>query len=250
MVTEDLLFLHVFLHYIVSLLLFYFYSFFYVFVLLYLFFLFFFFFLIIRRPPRSTRTDPLFPYTTLFRSAEGTAIGDGERAALQIVQRELVVARLGGVIGDGLFDIGEAHVLHVAQHRRHQALVGRHGDRDVLVAVVDHVVAVDRGVDERVALERFGGGLDEEAHEAELDAVFFLERLAQRLAHLHHFAQVHFVERGEHGDGVLRLHQALGDARTHAGHRHTLFRTRTGGRLRGRCGGGWNAAAQIGRAHV
>src|SRR3546814_13165152 len=28
----------------------------------------FFFFLRIRRPPRSTRTDTLFPYTTLFRS--------------------------------------------------------------------------------------------------------------------------------------------------------------------------------------
>src|SRR3546814_4870103 len=28
----------------------------------------FFFFLSIRRPPRSTRTDTLFPYTTLFRS--------------------------------------------------------------------------------------------------------------------------------------------------------------------------------------
>src|SRR3546814_6839096 len=28
----------------------------------------FFFFLMIRRPPRSTRTDTLFPYTTLFRS--------------------------------------------------------------------------------------------------------------------------------------------------------------------------------------
>src|SRR3546814_11090041 len=27
-----------------------------------------FFFLIVRRPPRSTRTDTLFPYTTLFRS--------------------------------------------------------------------------------------------------------------------------------------------------------------------------------------
>src|SRR3546814_12891212 len=27
-----------------------------------------FFFLMIRRPPISTRTDPLFPYTTLFRS--------------------------------------------------------------------------------------------------------------------------------------------------------------------------------------
>src|SRR3546814_8094464 len=30
--------------------------------------MFFVFFLMIRRPPRSTRTDTLFPYTTLFRS--------------------------------------------------------------------------------------------------------------------------------------------------------------------------------------
>src|SRR3546814_14082028 len=29
------------------------------------------FFLMIRRPPRSTRTDTLFPYTTLFRSLAG-----------------------------------------------------------------------------------------------------------------------------------------------------------------------------------
>src|SRR3546814_9870800 len=34
-----------------------------------------FFFLMIRRPPGSTRTDTLFPYTTLFRS-KGTTITD------------------------------------------------------------------------------------------------------------------------------------------------------------------------------
>src|SRR3546814_5431519 len=34
----------------------------------------------IRRPPRSTRTDTLFPYTTLFRS-HGAASGGGETAA-------------------------------------------------------------------------------------------------------------------------------------------------------------------------
>src|SRR3546814_19826633 len=33
-----------------------------------MFFSFVFFFLMIRRPPRSTRTDTLFPYTTLFRA--------------------------------------------------------------------------------------------------------------------------------------------------------------------------------------
>src|SRR3546814_13482620 len=32
----------------------------------------------IRRPPRSTRTDTLCPYTTLFRSESGA--GDGDRA--------------------------------------------------------------------------------------------------------------------------------------------------------------------------
>src|SRR3546814_6600428 len=34
-----------------------------------------FFFLMIRRPPRSTRTNTLFPYTTLFRSAGGAPAG-------------------------------------------------------------------------------------------------------------------------------------------------------------------------------
>src|SRR3546814_14018369 len=34
-----------------------------------------FFFLMIRRPPRSTRTDTLFPYTTLFRSAVTSVSG-------------------------------------------------------------------------------------------------------------------------------------------------------------------------------
>src|SRR3546814_2477675 len=34
-----------------------------------------FFFFMIRRPPRSTRTDTLFPYTTLFRSAPVPAGG-------------------------------------------------------------------------------------------------------------------------------------------------------------------------------
>src|SRR3546814_7973080 len=37
-------------------------------------FLSFLFFLMIRRPPRSTLTDTLFPYTTLFRSAMATIL--------------------------------------------------------------------------------------------------------------------------------------------------------------------------------
>src|SRR3546814_178602 len=36
------------------------------------------FFLMIRRPPRSTRTDTLFPYTTLFRSTQSNALCSSE----------------------------------------------------------------------------------------------------------------------------------------------------------------------------
>src|SRR3546814_16035664 len=40
-----------------------------------------FFFLMIRRPPRSTRTDTLFPYTTLFRSPGSLHRRTARRAA-------------------------------------------------------------------------------------------------------------------------------------------------------------------------
>src|SRR3546814_16571370 len=44
-----------------------------------------FFFLMIRRPPRSTRTDTLFPYTTLFRSeAFETAVTRGQQAPTRL----------------------------------------------------------------------------------------------------------------------------------------------------------------------
>src|SRR3546814_6484269 len=46
----------------------------------------------IRRPPRSTRTDTLFPYTTLFRSVQG----DAQAGAVGHGQLEVaVVQRLG-----------------------------------------------------------------------------------------------------------------------------------------------------------
>src|SRR3546814_17753031 len=48
------------------------------------------FFLMIRRPPRSTRTDTLFPYTTLFRSYPQFAAADLDRVEhLKPVAREL-----------------------------------------------------------------------------------------------------------------------------------------------------------------
>src|SRR3546814_9812306 len=75
-------------------------------ILLYMFMCLMFFFLMIRRPPRSTRTDTLFPYTTLFRSerqasacqfrqAERAEFGTAEPKVGQAEQRIAVGIKLG-----------------------------------------------------------------------------------------------------------------------------------------------------------
>src|SRR3546814_10138043 len=45
----------------------------------------------IRRPPRSTRTDTLFPYTTLFRSFNNVAVGALHARAVHGLNRIAVV---------------------------------------------------------------------------------------------------------------------------------------------------------------
>jgi hypothetical protein len=65
--------------------------------------------------------------------------------------------------------------------------------------------------------------LDEEAHEAELDAVLLLKTLLHALAHLHDRGHVDLVKGGQDGVGALRLQQTLGHARAQAAHGHALL---------------------------
>src|SRR3546814_21106627 len=56
-------------------------------------------FLMIRRPPRSTRTDTLFPYTTLFRSdrevegRDGAALGHQAAGGHGVAQHDAVAVQ-------------------------------------------------------------------------------------------------------------------------------------------------------------
>src|SRR3546814_13617032 len=62
----------------------------------------FFFFLMIRRPPRSTRTDTLFPYTTLFRSRVFQDPMAGTCEGLSIEENMALAHARGGRRGLGL----------------------------------------------------------------------------------------------------------------------------------------------------
>src|SRR3546814_12698588 len=71
----------------------------------------------IRRPPRSTRTDTLFPYTTLFRS-------------------EAVFDEIERIVGDAV-----RQRLAVARHAHH--LPVRLGLHEIRLALARHRLAVD-----------------------------------------------------------------------------------------------------------
>src|SRR3546814_13522419 len=68
----------------------------------------------IRRPPRSTRTYTLFPYTTLFRSEADAGAVVGE-------EHDMLVARLRRRIGTARRDRHAAR--HAEMDERHRAVV-------------------------------------------------------------------------------------------------------------------------------
>src|SRR3546814_5707540 len=77
----------------------------------------------IRRPPRSTRTDTLFPYTTLFRSLPHRA----HRQVAPGLSADLRPAALGlrGILRP---DVGRRRLLHALRFERPaRPLVGRGG---------------------------------------------------------------------------------------------------------------------------
>src|SRR3546814_9832160 len=124
-----------------------------------------FFFLMIRRPPRSTRTDTLFPYTTLFRSPAAARGGLDQHRIADCARDPL-----------GLVDIADRAVgtRHQRQAERARGVLGFHlvaHDADMLGlgADEDQVVRFDD-------LGEFGVFAEErsEEHTSELQSLMRL----------------------------------------------------------------------------
>src|SRR3546814_5489855 len=104
----------------------------------------YFFFLMIRRPPRSTRTDTLFPYTTLFRSflvAERQLPGLAQRGNFKGVRNCNVKFHEVRLITDGAPPVGASplssspgsygNMAHLDLVRRSACLIAKWKNGDV-----------------------------------------------------------------------------------------------------------------------
>src|SRR3546814_14609779 len=99
-----------------------------------------------RRPPRSTRTDTLFPYTTLFRSGEQVGVAaTPQEGEIGLCQHPVLRAQIGEAagaarIGEEGVDIAEARALEARRRRTRtdqveilaeEARIGRSEERRV-----------------------------------------------------------------------------------------------------------------------
>src|SRR3546814_1301639 len=95
-------------------------------------FFFLFFFLMIRRPPRSTRTDTLFPYTTLFRSECGgchderhVTVPAMPGAGLAMVQPEIVLGSQEAFLDGPAQACGSGQLLERCSFARIDEIIGK-----------------------------------------------------------------------------------------------------------------------------
>src|SRR3546814_1682346 len=119
----------------------------------------------IRRPPRSTRTDTLFPYTTLFRSARGLVAVATAPPALFLVteeaaqlaqsflapQRQVHEAPLAGWCVDAAGEGGELAAQPLGESARGLAPVAPLGAAAGLRQPPRDVALVERGEEEQHA---------------------------------------------------------------------------------------------------
>src|SRR3546814_6207008 len=113
----------------------------------------------IRRPPRSTRPDTLFPYSTLFRSRRrlgNVDLVDGVVERRQRIADIVVETALDRIAGRDQ-DPARIHRRAAAEERRHAAQVGVH------LRAVDRLQAAGR--------DRTGGEVRSEEHTSELQSL-------------------------------------------------------------------------------
>src|SRR5690606_30919363 len=126
-----------------------------------------------------------------------TAVGDGEGTAGHFFDAQLAITSAQTEITNSVFDSRQAHVFGVAQYRHHQTFIRGNRHTNVLVAMINNVIVINRRIDCGEATQSLNSGFNKETHEAQTSTVMrFLKLVFVFSTQLHDGSHVHFVERG------------------------------------------------------
>ncbi len=184
------------------------------------------------------------------RRAEDARVRDGERPALHFFRLQLFAARAARQILNRAAHADHVAFVGILDDRHDQPSIQGHGDAEVDVALVDDVVAVDRGVGEREVPNHVHRRLRDKCGVRQLQPGGLVFGLLL-LANLVDAAEVHLVRRVHVRRRAQAHHHVFGDLLAHHPHRldpHVFARgerlhgwehgRRAGlGRARGRLGG-------------
>src|SRR3546814_12103011 len=101
----------------------------------------------LRLPPRSTRTDTLFPYTTLFRSIP-------ELGVKRILALGNLMPRIRILYRDGEIDATTVRHLTMASKSQQRAWLALHDDPDAYVPTGTYEGAIDEEIGRASCRER------------------------------------------------------------------------------------------------
>src|SRR3546814_9629702 len=125
------------------------------------------FFLMIRRPPRSTRTDTLFPYTTLFRSRDQSV----DHAGIDLLPLFDAIIQVGEDVARAGGGFGLALDLHPVAARRDIDAKPVFDRDEIAVELTEEDAQKLRSLEFRRqsdAVAGFGGGGRSEEHTSEI----------------------------------------------------------------------------------
>ncbi len=142
------------------------------------------------------------------------SVRDREDTAFEVAHLDLAIAGGFRVAQDITFNFGKALLVAITQHRHHEALIGTHGDADVVVVLGDDFVTLDTCVDLWDGLQRMRDRLRKEGHEAKLQTMALDEFFLMLLAKLHDGAHINFIKSREHSGLLSSCDETLSNLST------------------------------------
>jgi hypothetical protein len=167
------------------------------------------------RADADDRDLRLVDYGGADQATETAEVGDGECPADYFVGLELAGAGARGEVDDGALQAEDVLLVGGADDGDDEAVFESDRNADVDLVVVDDVVAVERGVEERVLAKGGDTGARDEGEVGQREAVRRLEIGFVALAHFGNLGHVDAVHGGDVRGGALRQHHVLGDLLAH-----------------------------------